>query len=282
MKHLFRIVAVVTATTMMVGCNNMGEEISFGAEKQLTVDLSDSRTSLGASENGRRAVYWSEGDCIAANGISSTKTSIDATNRSKAVFSFSSDLSYPCNILYPASFYKDNTTITLPNTQPEAIDTFASNTLPMATYIADEGEAPCLHHLAGVIHLQIKVAPGYEDRAYKLLKVEFKGNNDEPVAGDFTINYEDASITPAEGGKVYSTVSAVVANGELSEGEVKHIYIVVPAQEYANGFRVRIIDKEGRFMDKTKGSAEVIERGEVLKMPLLEFAHTGHIIIAGM
>jgi hypothetical protein len=214
----------------------------------ITIGLTQTKTSLGTLENGVRKIFWSNGDCIAANGSTSSEAILDAENSSVATFDFESELTYPLNILYPASFYKDASTITLPAVQAAATASFATNTLPMATSVASVGDAIKLSHLAGVIRLQLKAQ---KDRDNTIRKVEFAGNDGEQVSGDFLIDYNAVTLTP-NGDKADDKKLATRVVGTLTTDAISDVFVVVPAQEYKNGFTVRIINSTGNYMDKKK------------------------------
>ena len=274
--------AIVALTTLILGGCSQGGDVGLPEQgESLTIKLPEQicvKTSLGESVEGRRSIYWSNGDCIAANGEISSEVEIEGDKSKEAVFNFSSALTYPCNILYPASFYKDATTITLPKLQPAAEGTFATNTLPMATCVAKSGADVVLHHLASVIHLQVKDTSGEnEGKHATLLRVEFRGNGAEVISGDFTIDYTNITLSPAEGGML-NDFTAVSAGCTLSTTEVKDIFIVVPAMEYASGFTVRIIDELGHYMDNKKGSAVTLSPGEIYKLPVIEFVPTKTLV----
>ena len=151
------------------------------SDSSITIELEQqTKTYLGDSVDGVRSVYWSVGDCIVANGMTSSEAKIDGEKARVATFDFESKLDYPCNILYPVSIYKDAATVTLPSIQYQTVDgTIDTNTLPMATCVVKEGEMPKLHHLAGVIHIQLRA---YEDkRSDNIRLIEFWSGSEEPI-----------------------------------------------------------------------------------------------------
>lgn len=277
---IYTIIALVTL--VFGGCSYGSDEVQISDKRDaLTIVMPENptvRTLLGEVVDGARMVYWSAGDCIAANGVTSYEAQIDEERLNVATFEFGKELTYPSNVLYPASFYKDEATITLPKVQPEAEGTFATNTFPMAAYVATEASGVAMQHLASVIHLQIKDVAGDDAGKHAaLLRVEFRGNNSEAISGDFSVNYADATLLPAENGtKNLETV--VKVGGNLSTTEVKDIFVVVPAQPYSRGFTIRVIDKAGHFMDKKAPAMELV-RGKIYKMPPFEFVPTGSIVV---
>lgn len=263
-------VVALAIVAQMVACTTADDNAgAITGDTTLIIDLGKSRTSLGEIQSdGRIALSWSEGDCIAANGQYSKEAQIKSDNDGVAYFNFVESLTYPCSILYPASFYKSATTINLPSVQTFSVGGVATNTLPMASYVVDGGDSPIMKQLVGVVHLRIKAASEEGEPYRSLLKVEFIGGNVEQVCGDFEIDYENSTLTPLSSKE---RKVAVKMNSLLLTSETVDVYIVVPAREYSNGYTIRVTDVDGWFMDQKKLSAQKIERGEVVAMPEFEF-----------
>lgn len=285
MKYRIFMITALAALTVC-GCSDSDDFVvpSQGGTS-LTIELESGRTYLGESVDGIRPVYWSSGDCIKANDLTSAEAKIDEENAQVAVFEFGTKLTYPCNVLYPATIYKDATTISLPSVQNAAVNgTIATNTLPMATCVQEAGSRLKLHHLTGVIQLQLRACDDkYSDKIYK---IEFWGGSEEPensdvpheqVSGDFVIDYETATLTSTSSKNSTQRLSVLVSE-ELSTDKLTNVFIVVPAQEYKDGFTVRIINENGQYLDKTKPSSQSVEKGEVIKMPEIQFIPTNTLI----
>ena len=281
MKRVINIAVILTATLQMTACNTPTEEVVLPNDNHsLTIDMEATRVSFGEwKDNGRVGLVWDEEDCIAANGQTSNKAQIDAVEPNIATFWFNEKLSYPVNILYPASFYKSATTITLPSVQPLSTAGIGTNTLPVAAYIANEGDTPVLKHLTGIIHLRIKAASGEKQDLHPISKVEFMGGDSEQVCGDFTIDYENATLTPTS---TKNMKLAVRMDGPLSPTEATNVYIVVPAREYKKGYTIRITDKNGHYMTKKKESAQTVRNGVIVSMPEFEFESMGFSLDVGV
>ncbi len=271
MKRLYIIIALLVLAT--TGCSVADDVALQTKNTKLTIELAANRTVLGEAVDGSRTVCWSNGDQIAANGIISSEAKINAEKIGVATFEFAEELTYPYHVLYPAAFYKNATTITLPSVQGAAVGTFATNTLPMATSVADKDEKIKLHHLAGVIHLQLKAEQGVA-RNNMVYRVDVWGNDKEQMSGSFEIDYDSATLSST---LTDSSTRKVVVRvmGELSADAITDVFVVVPAQEYKNGFTVRVVNDAGHFMDKVKTSAVSIAKGEILKMPVMEYIPTG-------
>lgn len=230
------------------------------------------KTTLGALEDGVRKIYWCEDDKISINGNASILMTNLSDDKRSATFEFDAVLEYPYSVLYPAEMYKDAQTITLLAVQPSADDTFADDAAPMAAYQAEAGKVS-LKHLAGVVRLQIKLPAESTHGEHTLNRVEFRGNNSEQVSGDFTINYEDATIASASTAEADQKVVAMVEKTLSSEVNT-NVFIVVPAIQYAQGFTVRLVDGAGHYMDISTEDI-TIAAGEVKRMPVVEFAPKG-------
>lgn len=281
MKKIFRSVAALVVV-LFAGCTTEPIEDTIapsvdGGTTVVTFDLGESRTSLGdLDDNNRRKVLWSAGDKIAINGVTSAEAVISEENPALASFSFDGTLAYPYNALYPAAFYKDEATITLPATQDVGVGTFATNTLPMASHIG-EGEAATLHHIAGALRFRIKQAAAEGADAHKIHHLEFRGNNGEQLSGDFAIDYANLTLTSASVAEADKVVATKV-NANSSKEQDLDVFVVVPARTYEKGFTLRIIDENGHYMDVKSEISQTIAKGEIKAMPSVEFVPTGTLV----
>ena len=274
MKKILKSLAVL-ALVISAGCvNELANDIDVSAGKTVvTVGLEATKTYLGDVVDGTRKVYWSEDDQIAINGVASTSICI-ADGNTFAEFTFDGELNRPFSVLYPASGYVDAQTITLPAVQAAATGTFASGSAPMAGY-AGEGDALHLHHLAAVVRLQVKLPAESEHAECTLYKVEIRGKLGEQMSGNFLIDYQAATLTPASDEEADKVVTTMV--GKSLSSEVVDVFVVVPAQEYADGFSVRLIDNKGHYMDVNAKPCS-LEKGEIKVMTPLEFAPTSTLV----
>lgn len=266
MKYFYYFTIPLLALGLAAACNKTElreQEETFS----ITVGLSETgvKTTMGASNEGKRKVYWSDGDRLALNGSASDALTGLAPETASASFTFHGSFSSPYKLLYPASFYKDATTITLPATQSWVDGTVAPDTAPLACQVLTPEGSASIQHLCAIVYLRVRKNAGVS--ASKLVSVKFSGNADEQVCGDFTIDYATPSLTPAGTGSEV----AVTLNESLSESEDLDIYMVVPATTYASGFSVTMEDEFHRTMTKTKPSSTLLEAGKMAKMSAFEF-----------
>ena len=276
MGTILKTIAVL-AVTVFTGCikefTNEAVAPSKDETTTITVGFNETKTYLGELIDGVRKVYWSEGDKIAINGNASTTIAI-SENQRFAEFGFTCILDYPYSVLYPAADYVDEAHINLPSVQESADGTFATNCAPMAC-VAGEDDAVTLHHLTSIVRLQVKLPADSDHAAHNLAKVEFRGRADEQVSGKFAIDYATATLTPTSTAAADQVVATKVGK-TLSAEETTDIFVVVPAGEYAQGFTVRLIDKNGHYMDISAG-AITLTKGDIKAMPPFEFVPTGTI-----
>ena len=235
----------------------------------LEVGLPDAptKTYMGASTNGERKVYWSEGDCLSLNGTSSNPLSNIGQEAASAEFTFPGVLNLPYNLLYPASFYKDEDTITLPATQTWVSGTFAQNTAPMCAYKNALDGQITISHLCAILGLRVTKDAGVE--ASRLVSVTFSGNDGEQVCGDFTLDYSAATLTGEASGSVGRSV-ALELSQPLTDSELE-LYLVVPARTYGSGFTVVLKDEFNREMTKVKSTSVTLAPGHLTKMTAFSF-----------
>lgn len=272
MKNIFKTVAAFAAV-VLAGCTtDFNEEIVApqGGKTTVTIGLPESRTTLGELVEGKRKVYWTDGDMIVINGVTSAPTEINEENAGVATFEFDAVLTHPYSVFYPAELWKNNSTITLPAVQTYTAGSFAEDSAPMACYT--EGAAPTLHHLAAVVRLSVKNSAEEGADNHNINRIEFRGNNGEQVSGDFSIDYATTALTGVSTAEADKVVAASYRRN-LGEGVVD-FFVVVPAREYANGFTVRVIDELGHYMD-LKSGAVTLAKGEIKAMPEFAFAPTG-------
>ncbi len=227
----------------------------------LRIGIPETKTTLGALDGSKRKVYWSNGDKIAVNGNESEALSGVAEGSTVAEFHFASPQAAPFNILYPASIWKDASTVTLPAEQAFVSGSFADGSCPMAGYSAD-GQAASLKYLCAVVKLPIKKASD----SHNIASVSFASSGSEKVCGDFSINYENGTISGGSG----SAVSVKVGQA-LSADAALDVYVVVPAATYASGFKLTITDVQNHEMVKAKEGSVTLEAGHIYNLEEVEF-----------
>ena len=248
----------------LCGCSQ--ESVDMAGEYGTTLQIGvDSRTTIGDLVDGKRHIYWSAEDAISTNGYSSTPLSAEYDGAQSASFNFEEVLQTPYKVVYPASIYKDEATISLPRIQCALAEKFDA---PMYAYA--ESTAFEVKHLCGALRLSIRG----KEKLHELKFVSFTSSNGEAVYGDFTIDYKTGVLTPTTESNAYNETRATVGK-PLSTESALDLFIVLPARTYNAGCKVRVVNKYGHYQDIFTTQPITINQGGVLAMPEFEFIPTG-------
>lgn len=252
---------LLPATLWLAGCGQQGPETPQDGVTVITVGLpEDGKTSIGASQDGKRKVYWADGDCMSLNGTVSAPLSGVEAGQTSATFSFTGSFSLPYDLLYPASIWKDASTVTLPSSQPYA----AGVAVPMAARLTQAGEGAQLAHLCTVLRLAV-LGSG------ELASVSFSGNAGEQVCGDFSIDYAEAALTPASSAAADKEFTITVGQA-LSADEPLEVFLCLPAGSYSEGFTVTLNGGDGKSMTLIRNSAIQCVAGHIFVPATVTYA----------
>lgn len=213
-------------------------------------------------------VLWTNGDAINVNGAQSAALELDEPV-GEVTFTFESVITPPYKAVFPASICKDATTVTLPAYQTYKEGTFSASASPMAAF--SENSSLKFNHLCSVLKLTVNLPADSEHKVIKY--VDFYGKNGEQVSGDFTLDFENMTLAGSSTAEADKTLRYYVSK---TLGEDPFVmYIVVPAQEYANGYTIKLLDEKGHFMEQSKASGETLVAGKIYEKPAFDFVPTG-------
>ncbi len=264
MKRIFFPIVMV-ASLLVAGCakeNLVEPDVPQGGVTVLTADVAATKTVLQDDQK----VLWTNGDKINVNGVESAALELEEAAAS-ATFTFEGVLDSPYKAVFPASIYKDETTVTLPAYQTYKEGSFSASASPMAA--VSETSSLKFSHLCAVIKLTVNAGAEHSSIAY----VDFYGKGGEQVSGDFSIDYQALSLSAASTADADKKIRYQVSKTLGQEPFV--MYLVVPAQEYAQGYTIKVLDKEGHFMEQSKASGVALEAGKIYAMPAFDFVPTG-------
>lgn len=265
--------AIIPLLILAAACTVEGPENSGTTVLSVEIAPDATKTYMApdANPSGEHQVYWSDGDCLSLNGTASNPLTGIGQGTTSANFTFPGVLNPPYSILYPAGFWKDDSTITLPAEQTYAAGSFAAGAEPLAGYTAD-GSTVSVSHLCAMVKVSVKKDSGVS--ASELSKVIFRGKAGEQVCGDFSIDYTVPSITGAATGSEGRSLTLNVGE-PLDESTSLDIVLIVPAREYASGFTVELIDQYSRTMTKSRSSAITLDPGKLTVFPAFSFVPSG-------
>lgn len=243
-----KIISIIGATAVLalsaVSCSkqeqNVPDEGRIVSLDVFAADNSGTKTWMGAAGEGVIPVYWSDGDKVSINGVTSSPVSIpEATQLSKATFQ-ARNVEAPFNVLYPAedvvefnnveSIFK----IDIPTTQAYTPASFACGSAIL--YGSSESEtAPVqLKNLCGAIKVTLK------DEAAVIKSLVLTSLGDAPITGLFNINVKTGELQSVEGGK---TVTIVLPEGGVALSAAGTPFIItIPQGSYPEGFSLRFED----------------------------------------
>lgn len=229
------------------------------------------KTVLGAaSDEGVRKVFWQNGDKLNINGVASEALTDIAEGTSSVVFEFNALLDQPYKVLYPASAYKDATTVTLPSTQTYTEGSFDPAAAIALAATTSSGDAIVMKSPCAV--LKLNITKGADECTLKTLT--FTGKAGEQVCGDFTADFTNAALTGVSDADADKKLTVNLSSLALTS-DGTDVYVVVPAGSYASGFTIRISDANGHFMDQSKTSGITLSGGKVYVLPSFSFSPAG-------
>ncbi|MBE6198182.1 MAG: hypothetical protein E7141_05855 [Rikenellaceae bacterium] len=227
MKNLlYAVVFLLTAILCSCQTDNTTDVQHNGDGTTITITLPESRTSLGEKEGTTYPVYWSEGDRIAINGVSSQDVSINADDRSKATFFVGESVKYPYSITYP---YTSTTTasspkVVVPTVQNYTEGSFESGSTPMCGYLAEHSNRVTLKHLAGVLRFPVKAS----SNGIVLKSVVITSKDGVKLSGEFAVNCSAATMSATA--NATNTITYNLPNNfTLSTSQESVFYIAIPA-----------------------------------------------------
>lgn len=259
MRKHFGIFAAVL--TLAAGC---AKEIMPSVDGQytiLTAGVEATKTVLDGMK-----VCWTDGDRISVNGVTSDALSLETPSAS-AEFRLPGELNTPYKAVFPASIYKNETTVTMPSVQEYHESSFHSQASPMVAY-STTGNLSFSHPFS-VVCVYINLSEDTDKISY----VEFSGNDNEQVCGDFTVDYNAKTLAGA-GANAANKAVRVNVGQSISAGTPMAVHIVVPARTYSKGFSVKVADEKGHYMVQSTSSEKVYAAGKVYDMTPFDFVPT--------
>ena len=207
---------------------DLGVQLNGASQTEIVLSLEEVRTQLGEKADGVYPLYWSEGDQIAVNGVASNEVAAEAVGTSSATFTVSGGATYPYNIVYPAPAEGVEAVadgcypVVFPATQEYKAGNIDGNAVVMYGY-AEEGAAPVLKHLTGILRFAVKGEATLSTIAVK--------SQVGAIAGTYDVNCATGVLTAQEG-KTSDTVTMSFGEGLVLDAEATPIYVAVPVGEY--------------------------------------------------
>ena len=272
MKKIFAVLGLA-AVTMGSCTTDISEDVTNArGTTELTAALEGTRTHLGDKDGntGLYKVYWSNGDCIAVNGRQSDALSNVEEGTASAAFFVNEAINPPYDVIYPASAYVDGKVV-LPAVQNRNGASFAEG----AAVLVGRGQTPSVVLKNACGFVKIRLTKGTEGCA-AVDRIRFYGKSHEPLCGEFDIDYTASALVIPDAEVEESRQSVTLACGEgiTLDADAEAFVVAVPAQTFAAGFTVEIVDPEGHLMRMRSDKEQVVSAGKMLAMPAVAFAPT--------
>ena len=223
MKHFTKILSALAVALLAFSCTtDVTDDLDVKLEGKTTIAISleESRTQLGEKADGVYPLYWSEGDQISVNGVTSSALTASDACSPTAVFAFDGVLNYPYNVVYPASSKNE---VTFPASQSFKAGTFSAGAAPMYGYAASSEEAIHLNNLAGVLRIAVS--------GDKTLSSVVLNAAEGYLSGTYTVDCATGALTLVEG-TGSKNVTFTLGEGLALGAEATPLYIAVPAGNY--------------------------------------------------
>ena len=238
----------------------------------------DTKTSLG-EEN---SVVWSTGDQIAIFAEGSNGQAYEVLDsyvgKSSGEFSMLEGLTtkdnaavdgtiavYPFNENLNITSAEDSykiTGITFPAEQRHTAGSFSDESFPMAAFAPEGSRNLSFKNIGGILKLSLI-------GNYSVSKITLTGNSGEPLSGSATIILGPDGIPSIQMSDNASTSVTLICSPavQLDPETASDFYISIPPTDFESGFKVTILDKDGKEHGLATHKHNSAERSSILAMP---------------
>ena len=204
-------------------------------------------------------VYWSDGDKININGISSLSLSVEQDDTLTVADFNIYGVEAPFKVIYPASIVSEMTygqdgyiNVELPSSQAYHPTTFASGAAIMCGY--SDNSNVTLRNLCSAVRVNVK---GTETIVSASV---ISASESAPLCGDFKINPQAGILAPV-GGSVKLTLD-LTENIALNENGVD-FFFTLPAGDYSEGLSFYFEREDGRNLECIWKPQDALEPGKL-------------------
>ena len=281
MKKVFALACM--AVFAAVGCQKEAFEGRMDPDNYfVSVETfgSDTRTALGEG----RSVVWSEEDRIAifeGNGAGQAYQVLDAyVGKSSGEFAPVEGLMtggtaealdgtvavYPFDESITVAADAEGTYticgIGFPSEQIYAAGSFADEAFPMAGLSASGSRNLSFRNIGGVLKLSLT-------GSYSVSRITLTGNSGEPLSGSATVTLGSDGIPSVTMSEDASTSVSLLCDPavQLDPEKATDFYISIPPTEFKVGFKVTILDEDGKEHGVATHKDNSVKRSAILAMP---------------
>ena len=212
-------------------------------------------------------VYWSDGDKINVNGISSLSLSVEEGAKMPVADFNIYGVEAPFNVIYPASIVTGNVydsegyiSVELPSVQSYHPTTFANESAIMCGYSEDANVS--LSNLCSAVRVNVK---GTETIVSASV---ISASESAPLCGDFKINPQAGILAPVDGAAQLTL--ELTENITLSEDGVD-FFFTLPAGDYSDGLSFYFCREDGRNLECIWRPESALEAGKLYSFNDVEY-----------
>lgn len=220
-------------------------------------DRFESKTVLGEKYNGKYYPnYWAAGDVISVNGFESNSLDADSefVGTSEATFELNNEVSAPYCFIYPASSVSGFNNQTASLILPEKQEWLSATYDPAAFIMIGKSDVKTLTFTPMMSAIRLNITSSH---AGKLRSLTFMTLGDEKVSGDFITDFTSLSGTS----DAHPYVHVIAPDGGVAFGV--EVYVLIPAQTYADGMAFAFRATDGTQMIYSTNSSFTAEAGKV-------------------
>ncbi len=269
------IVPIVIAFAVSTSCQQFTEVLDKTSGHFSATTEQATKTSLSEDWS----VLWQDADKITVfagntapscymitKGAGTTSAVFEAVSTPTQGSSLATNIAvYPYDAGMTAS--SDGTvTLTIPPTQQYAAGGFAPEVNVMVAATPDaSGESFAFKNLLSIVRVSLTGSAVIQ-------KLEFSGNNREPVCGKATVKPvfgQEPELSFASNAGTVLTLDC--GNGVQLSSNPTEFFLAVPPMEYSKGFKVTVISTSGKSANLTVSEKTVLKRSKIKTSPATEF-----------
>lgn len=260
MKKYFSIIAC--GALLLSGCAKETLVAPDDSRAVFTVGIQDeSKTTMGELSQGKRSIYWSNGDVLNINGFESEPLAEVAENQNTAQFVFSPAPDAPYSMTYPASIYGGEGKVVL-----------SDNPTVMPLYgLAQDNLHMNLSVLTGAAKITITL--GNDNDKISYVEISAPGKQ---LTGEFDINYSTGALTGTAVTDQNSKLKRYVRRAVTADAPVE-VFLPMPAGTYS-ALTVKVVDESGHYLTVNTTGAKTFEAGQIKAFPAIVFNPTGTLV----
>lgn len=152
--------------------------------------------------------------------------------------------------------------IEFPSEQHHAAGTFSEESFPMAGLSASGSRNLSFRNIGGVIRLSLT-------GDYSVSRITLKGNSGEPLSGSATVTLGQDGIPSVTMSDDASTSVSLLCDPavQLDPETATEFYISIPPTQFKVGFKVTILDEDGKEHGVATHKDNSVKRSTILAMP---------------